>query len=105
MADVLDKFAEDVKHFSVCNSELPESQMIEILNKFSNLQTLKFYDVTYNSTEKDDVLLDLPRLRSFEMQLCNLIIPRTIIRMTPHTLQHLSINNCILGKTIFYFVF
>lgn len=98
MADVLDKYADYIKFLSVCNTELPESQLIEMLNKLKNLETLTFYDVTYNSTEKDDVQLNLPQLKSFTMQLCNLIIPRTIFRIPDNTLERLSINNCILDQ-------
>lgn len=98
MIDVLDKFGDDIKFLSVCNSELPESQLIEMLNKLKNLEKLSFYDVTYNSTEKDEVKLNLPQLKSFEIQLCNLIIPRTIFRIPDNTLEYLSINNCILDQ-------
>lgn len=98
MLAILEKYEEEIKHVNVYNSELTESQMIEMLNKFKNLETLSFYDVTYNSTESDDVELKLSNLKSFEMQLCNLIIPRTILRVPGNSLEHLSINNCILDQ-------
>jgi hypothetical protein len=98
MSDVLNKFGDDIKNLSVSNCELPEGNLIEILNSLPNLKKLSFYDVSYNSTEKDNVGINLQYLRSFEIQLCNFIIPRTITRFSSNTLEHLSINNCILDS-------
>lgn len=98
MNEILDKFGSDIKVMSIHNSTLPESHLIEMLNHLENLEKLDFYDVTYNSTEKDDIKLNLPQIKSFEMQLCNLIIPRTLFRIPPNTLECLSIHNCVLDK-------
>lgn len=98
MTDILDKFGYDIKKMSVHNSTLPESHLIEMLNKLEYLEMLEFYDVTYCSTANDDLKLNLNMLKSFEMQLCNLIIPRTIFRLPKNTLERLKIQNCVLDK-------
>jgi hypothetical protein len=98
MSDILDKFGSDVQTLSIHNSIMGEGLMIELLNKFDKLDKLEFYDVSYSSTEKDDVKLMLSQLRHFNMQLCNFIIPRTIFRFPIDVLQSLTINNCVLDK-------
>lgn len=98
MSDILEKFGCDIKKLSMHNSTLPETNLIEMLNRLENLESLEFIDVSYNSTAKDGLKLNLCKLKSFEMQLCNLIIPRTIFRLPNSTLERLKILNCVLDK-------
>ena len=93
---ILEKFHQGIKVISIYNSKLPESQFIELLGMHLNLKRLLLYDVSFNATEKDNVELYLPNLRSLNIQLCNIIISRTILRIPNDTLYYLSINNLVL---------
>lgn len=95
---IFTKFGDDVTEISVANSKLPECHFIELLSLHPNVEVLSIYDVNFSTTEKDNVELNLPNLKSFKIQLCNFIIPRTLFRLPNDTLQHLSINNCILDQ-------
>lgn len=96
LRNVLEKYQHGVKSISIYNSKLPESHFIELLGMHLNLKSLLLYDVSFNATEKDDVKLYLPNLKSLNIQLCNIIISRTILRIPNDTLNSLSINNLIL---------
>ena len=93
---ILEKFRLRIKSISIYNSKLPESQFIELLSMHLNLERLLLYDVSFSTTEKDNVELYLPNLRLLNIQLCNIIISRTILRIPNDTLYYLSINNLVL---------
>lgn len=93
---ILEKFQHGIKAISIYNSKLPESQFIELLGMHLNLNRLLLYDVSFSTTEKDNVELYLPNLRLLNIQLCNIIISRTILRIPNDTLYYLSINNLVL---------
>lgn len=93
---ILEKYRHDITSLSIYNSKLPESQFIELLSVHANLEKLLLYDVSFSATEKDNVQLYLPNLKSLNIQLCNIIISRTILRIPRDTLRCLSINNLVL---------
>jgi len=93
---ILEKFGIKIKSISIYNSKLPESQFIELLGMHLNLERLLLYDVSFSTTEKDNVELYSPNLRLLNIQLCNIIISRTILRIPNDTLYYLSINNLVL---------
>ncbi|KAG5684057.1 hypothetical protein PVAND_013306 [Polypedilum vanderplanki] len=101
MREIFTKYGNDIKKINFYNSKLPESQFIDILSMNKHLQTLILYDVDFSITEKENVELMLPELKTLKTYLCNFIIPRIIFRFPKDTLEHLSINNCILDQQTF----
>lgn len=98
LKEVFEKLALKLTRLEISSSVLPEQVSISLLNIVLNVEEISFYDVEFSDESSDAIEeLNLLKLRKFKFHLCNVKIPKIVLRLPRCVLQRLSIENCILG--------
>lgn len=106
--DVFGKISFKIKSLEIASSVLLEAEVIKLLNIISSVEEISFYDVEFiDQDESNEAVedLNLSKLKKFKFHLCNVKIPRILLRLPPCVLESLSIENCILGKETLRLIF
>ena len=107
LENIFELISVKIKRMEIASSVMCKKEVFKILNAIPNVEEISFYDVEFTDEAEDDDSEDLylPKLKRFKFHLCNVKIPKIILKLPSCVLQSLSIESCILGKETLRLIF
>lgn len=99
LEQVFNKFSESIRSFELGSSVMKGAEVAYLLNIISRVEEILFFDVEFSEEiEQSAVDLNLYKLWKFSFHLCNVKIPRIVLKLPPSVLTSFSIENSILKQ-------
>lgn len=105
LKEVFEKFSDNIKSFELASSVIEERDVVQLLNIISKVEEISFYDVEFPDKQLSTDELNLNNLRKFSFHLCNVKIPRIVLKLQESKLKSLFIENSILKQDMLEKIF